>query len=294
MASSKCSFVSTGTGSSSSMSSSNDPNSNLVENDEWVSAHQQHGWGPFWPQLRLFTGRKSEDSLFKILLRPFPLFLHPAVAWGSLTQGTLIAFLVAISTVIAEIFGGPPNFFSNTKVGYFYVGPFVGGIIGFIVAGLLSDWLCKVMTRANNNVYEPEFRIVLVGLQIIGAAIGLVPFGYSVDNGDSYYVSIVLFGFVTFALIMGATATGTYIVDAHNDMAVEAFLCITLFKNFVSFGMTLQIFNILLNTGNTKTFYILGGVEIGVCLVSIPMYIFGKYSRNYFSQHDILRKLKLK
>jgi hypothetical protein len=191
------------------------------------------------------------------------LFFHPAVAWGSLTQGTLIAFLVAISTVIAEIFGGPPNFFSNTKVGYFYVGPFVGGIIGFIVgilppltrliiAGLLSDWLCKIMTRANNNVYEPEFRIVLVGLQIIGAAIGLIPFGYSVDNGDSYYVSIVLFGFVTFALIMGATATGTYIVDAHNDMAVEAFLCITLFKNFVSFGMTLQVFNILLSTGNTK------------------------------------------
>jgi hypothetical protein len=118
---------------SSSSASSNDPNSNQVENDEWLSAHQQHGWGPFWPQLRLFTGQKSEDSLFKILLRPFPLFLHPAVAWGSLTQGTLIAFLVAISTVIAEIFGGPPNFFSNTKVGYFYVGPFVGGIIGFIV-----------------------------------------------------------------------------------------------------------------------------------------------------------------
>jgi len=80
----------------------------------------------------LFTGRKSNEDLFKILLRPFPLFLHPAVLWGSLTQGTLIVFLVAISTVIAEIFGGPPNFFSNTKVGYFYVGPFLGGMIGFM------------------------------------------------------------------------------------------------------------------------------------------------------------------
>jgi len=51
---------------------------------------------------------------------------------------------------------------------------------------------------------------------------------------------------------MGATATGTYIVDAHLDMAVEAFLCITLFKNFVSFGMTLHVFDLLLNVGNTK------------------------------------------
>ena len=104
----------------------------------------------------------------------------------------------------------------------------------------------------NNKVFEPEFRIVLVLFQLIGAAVGLFPFGYSVDQQWSYYISILLFAFVTFALIMGATATGTYIVDAHLDMAVEAFLCITLFKNFVSFGMTLHVFDILLSVGNTK------------------------------------------
>jgi MFS family permease len=104
-----------------------------IERGDWLIGHHSQGWGPFWPQLRLFTGRKSNENIFKILLSPFPLFLHPAVLWGSLTQGALIAFVVDISTVIAEIFGGPPNFFSNTKVGYFYVGPFMGGIIGFVV-----------------------------------------------------------------------------------------------------------------------------------------------------------------
>ena len=93
---------------------------------------------------------------------------------------------------------------------------------------------------------------MLVVFQLVGAAIGLFPFGVSVEDNWSYYVSIVLFGFVTFALIMGATATGTYIVDAHHEMAVEAFVCITLFKNFVSFGMTLHIFDILLNVGDVK------------------------------------------
>ena len=226
--------------------------SKVVERDAWYSAHKYHGWGPFWRQLRLFTGRKSDESLWKILLRPFPLFLHPAVAWGSLTQGTLIAFLVAVSSVIALIFGGPPNFFSDTKVGYFYVGPFLGGMVGFVFAGLLSDFLCRVLTKVNNNVFEPEFRIVLVGLQIVGAAIGLFPFGISADEPWSYYVSILLFAFVTFALIMGATATGTYIVDAHHEMAVEAFVCITLFKNFVAFGMTMKVVNILINEGDVK------------------------------------------
>jgi len=102
-----------------------------VERDEWYATHETHGWGPFWSQLRLFTDRKSDENPLKILLRPFPLMLHPAVLWGSLTQGTLIVFLVALFAVIAEIFGGPPHFFSNSKVGYFYTGPFVGGIIGF-------------------------------------------------------------------------------------------------------------------------------------------------------------------
>ena len=116
----------------------------------------------------------------------------------------------------------------------------------------MSDWICQIMTKINHGTFEPEFRIVLVIFQLVGATIGLFPFGVSVQDNWSYYVSIVLFAFVTFALIMGATATGTYIVDAHNEMAVEAFVCITLFKNFVSFGMTLHIFDILLDTGDVK------------------------------------------
>jgi hypothetical protein len=100
-------------------------------------------------------------------------------------------------------------------------------------------------------VYEPEFRILLVVFQLVGAAVGLFPFGVSVDQNWSYYTSIVFFGFVTFAFIMGATATGTYIIDAHIDMAVEAFTCITLYKNFVSFGITLHVTNLLLQEGNT-------------------------------------------
>jgi hypothetical protein len=33
---------------------------------------------------------------------------------------------------------------------------------------------------------------------------------------------------------------------------------------------------------------------MGVCLLSIPMYVFGKYSRAFFAEHDILRILHLK
>jgi MFS family permease len=37
----------------------------------------------YWQTLRLFTGRKTDESFFKLLLRPFPLFLHPGILWVS-------------------------------------------------------------------------------------------------------------------------------------------------------------------------------------------------------------------
>jgi MFS family permease len=37
----------------------------------------------YWRRLALFNGRKTEESFFKLLLRPFPLFLQPGVLWVS-------------------------------------------------------------------------------------------------------------------------------------------------------------------------------------------------------------------
>lgn len=41
-----------------------------------------------------FNGRKTDESFFKLLIRPFPLFLHPAIIWGCLIQGVMIGWTV--------------------------------------------------------------------------------------------------------------------------------------------------------------------------------------------------------
>ena len=38
----------------------------------------------FVESLRLFNGRKTDESFFKLLLRPFPLFFHPGIFWVSI------------------------------------------------------------------------------------------------------------------------------------------------------------------------------------------------------------------
>jgi MFS family permease len=40
-----------------------------------------HEKDTFAKSLRLFNGRKTDESFFKLLLRPFPLFFHPGIFW---------------------------------------------------------------------------------------------------------------------------------------------------------------------------------------------------------------------
>ena len=59
-------------------------------------------------RLMLFNGQKTDESFFKLLLRPLPLFFHPAIFWACLVQGTLIGWTVMIGVMLAAIFLGPP------------------------------------------------------------------------------------------------------------------------------------------------------------------------------------------
>ena len=55
----------------------------------------------FLKTLLPFNGRKTDDTFWKIFLRPLPLIFHPAIFWGMLTQGTLIGWTVMIGVDIA-------------------------------------------------------------------------------------------------------------------------------------------------------------------------------------------------
>ena len=48
-----------------------------------------------------FNGRKTDESFIKLVLRPLPLFVHPAIFWACLIQGALIGWTVMIGVVLA-------------------------------------------------------------------------------------------------------------------------------------------------------------------------------------------------
>lgn len=171
----------------------------------------------FVQQLALFDGRKSNEKIWKLALRPLPLFLHPAILWACLIQGAIIGWTVFIGIVLAAIMLGPPLFFTEVKTGYMYTSAFIGALVGFILSGLLSDSTANWMTRKNRGVFEPEFRLPLVLPMMVLGAVGL--FGFGITSNDiftyGWFWPDFFFAFEVAGMVLGAVASSLYIVDAH-------------------------------------------------------------------------------
>ncbi|KAL2130671.1 hypothetical protein VTI74DRAFT_6111 [Chaetomium olivicolor] len=265
-----------------------------------VSKHAVPPKVTFKQSLALFNGRKSDENFLKLMLRPLPLFLQPAFFWACLTQGLLIGWTVFIGVILAQFFLATPLWWTEVETGYSYTAAFIGAIIGFVVAGALSDWSAKYMTKLNGGIYEPEFRLVLVIPQLIFGCAGLYGLGITVDGllhrTYHYAVPLTFFALEVAGMVIGAVASSLYIVDAYRDLAIEGFTCMIIFKNVFSCGLTMRAFNWLIenHTKAAPVFNAVGSVQLVACLLTIPMYVFGKRIRSFFHRHDLLEMFKVR
>ncbi|KAK4615484.1 hypothetical protein CLAFUW4_10172 [Fulvia fulva] len=243
-----------------------------------------------------FNGRKTDESFFKLVLRPFPLFFHPGILWACLIQGAIIGWTVLIGIVLAAIMLGPPLFFNEVETGYMYTGAFIGAVLGFALAGLMSDWSARWLTRRNGGIYEPEFRMVIVIPMLIIGCAGLYGFGITADDTRKFgwFWPDFFFALEVMSMVLGAVASALYIVDAHRDLAVEGFTCLLIFKNIFSFGLTFSGLDWLVKAGIKPVFMWISSVQVVICLLTILMYIFGKKNRSFFARHDILQICRLR
>jgi hypothetical protein len=149
--------------------------------------------------------------------------------------GMLSSFYVSQSFVAAQIFAFPPYLLSAAGVGFLFVGPFLGGLIGSIVLALIMDPLIIWCSKRNNGVYEPEFRLIPAALGLIGG-VGVVSYAYVVQNQGSLYTASFLWGLDLFGMIFVLTPANSYVVDAYRELSSEMFISNMMFKNFLFYG----------------------------------------------------------
>lgn len=249
---------------------------------------------PYKSTLKVTSGRHTIDKWWMVFLRPLFLCTYPSILFGAVLYAFAVVWLILISETISHIFTAEPYNFSPAITGLFYVSPFIGGTLGSVVVGKLSDILVRKLVARNNGTYEPEFRLIMVLPIFISVAIGLMGFGWSTYEHDLWIVPVVLFGILGFGCSLASTTAITFTVDSYKMFATEALVTLNFLKNILGFVFSL-FNNSFIDGRNLKTaFLTYGGVQIFICLFAIPLYIYGKRLRAWTDDEELIRFLYVK
>jgi MFS family permease len=244
----------------------------------------------YWHDLKIFHGRVCDDSFFKVLARPLMMLIFPQVIFSFVAYGLTSSWLIVVGSMLAELFMAPPYNFSVSGVGLVSISPLIGAIVGAFISGPAADKIITYMSRKNGGVYEPEFRLVIIIVPLILGGMSFFGFGISLQNEDPWIGAVFFYGLQYFSVGFMTIAVYGYLTDCHQDKAPEAFASINL-RNIYSFGMNYFVASWISSQGPREVFSIIGGIHIFICLMAIPMYIFGKRCRSWTSRVPIFQKV---
>lgn len=237
--------------------------------------------------LRLFSGRYTEAPVWKVFTRPFVMFWYPAVLWAFLMYGTTLTWIVVFSVVNGVIFVAPPYNFSVGEAGLTGLSPFILTLLGEIISGPLNDWICLKLTKRNRGVYEPEFRLVLVVVVVVLGCVGFFGFGVTVHDRTHWSGPVLTYGLANMCLAFLSTCVFGYLLDSYPHLAEEAFVAINT-RNILTFGLTYFVNDWLARVGALKVFDVLGACFLAVCMLTIPLWVFGKRIRSFIARQQWL------
>ncbi|KAL1606188.1 hypothetical protein SLS60_003589 [Paraconiothyrium brasiliense] len=242
-------------------------------------------------KLRLFRGRLSPESFWRGVWKPVPLIAYPAVLFSTVVYGTYFTFLLTISVLAVTALSMPPYNLNPAQIGLTNVPLLVVGFIGSPLSGWMADWAAKFMARRNNGVFEPEFRLVLMLVAVPFATVGFIGFGYSLHNAASIYQVMAFFSIYSFSVPFASQASLTYVIDCHPTDANQAFVTINFTKAIFTFLATTYANGWMMQVGPKTVFVALALINLGVCSLTIPAYVFGKRFRSIIARSKFGQKM---
>jgi hypothetical protein len=151
-------------------------------------------------ELAIFSGPYSNENFLQLFLPPFAVVVNLSVAWILIVNSMFVVLYVVIAFVLAQLFSPPPYLLSPASIGYLSLGPFVGGALGTIILGAMSDPFIKWCARRNQGVYEPEYRLIPCTLGLL-SGVGLMSFGHLVQTGASPHACATVHGLMLFGVM---------------------------------------------------------------------------------------------
>jgi len=258
-----------------------------------LEGHQVHRKKTFRQELAIFSGEYSNENLLQLFIAPFAVVVNLAVSWILIINSMFVVLYVIIAFVLAQLFSPPPYLLSPASIGYLSLGPFVGGALGSIILGLLSDPLIKWCARRNKGIYEPEYRLIPCTLGVF-SGVGLMLFGHLVSIGASPYACATVHGLMLFGVMFLCIGTSNYALDAYRGMANEIFIASMAVKNLILYGFSYFVNNWTATAGPQRVFFVWGGVAFALIATLPVMFIFGKKYRSYWARNNLLEQMHVR
>jgi MFS family permease len=136
----------------------------------------------YWQHLRPWTGKTyTEESFWRMFIRPFLLILVPTVFWATIVMSVTIGFLVAVVSNVASAFSTTYGF-AAWQSGLCFIAGIVGCLLGTFAGGPFSDWVADYFTQRNNGIREPEMRLPAIIPSVVAAPVALLLYGLGIAN----------------------------------------------------------------------------------------------------------------
>ncbi|KAI9735346.1 MAG: hypothetical protein M1818_006541 [Claussenomyces sp. TS43310] len=230
------------------------------------------------------TPRSAGQILRNGMLRPLKmLFLSPIVFFLSLYMSVVYGLLYLLFTTITMVFQTKYGWAADlTGLSFIAIG--IGFVTGLTVVAKISDATVVRMTKSNNGVFEPEFRLPACIFFACFIPVGLFWYGWS-----SYYrvfwlvplLGLIPFGFGMIGIFVPIV---TYLVDSFPTYAASALAGLTAVRSL--FGCLLPLAgpsmydSLGLGWGNTLLGF------IALILIPAPALIF-KYGERIRKNHPL-------
>ena len=166
------------------------------------------------------TSSSSLRGLFRHSFQPLMIWATiPSVFYFTLAYSITGSTQTIMITVLSEYLYDPPYNFTSAGVGLMSIPGFIGGSIGLLICGPLSDWGILYLAKRNKGIYEPEMRLWVIAAFVPFVPAGLLVFGIGLANGSSWPVLAVGCGILAFGLSPANSIALTYLTDSYTNVS---------------------------------------------------------------------------
>ncbi|KAF7552038.1 hypothetical protein G7Z17_g4573 [Cylindrodendrum hubeiense] len=234
-------------------------------------------YGPkksFAANLSITGGYDREASFWKTMRIILSLTAYPAIPWTGFTIGAFVGWNIVVQLTASRTFTAAPYGWEIGSLGLLSISGLIGALLAFFAGGKLTDIIANRMTKANNGIRLPEFRLPALILPAFVGPVGILIFGLCVAYKTHWIGPAVGYAMQGFGLTAVANVLITYAVDGYQPFAGECLVIIFVIRNAIATILALYTSDWQLATGVKNAFGEMVGIQYFLLLFAFPMYFY--------------------